>query len=166
MPRKFGAIRYFGKYGRIYKVVINNHTVYNGAQVNLGREGGLGGGGGMGEEEGGKKGGKRIYNQRSYMYWSTGTTGGVGGGKKGRRGEEEGGEEGGSIYHQESYTYWSTGPPGGVGGGEEGGEEGSIGRTFITSNHTCTGAQVIWKGWGRRGGEVEGKGGRWIACTL
>ena len=48
------------------------------------------------------------------------------------------------------------------GGREESGEQGSIGRTFITSNHTCTGAQVIWKGGGRRGGEVEGKGGKWI----
>ena len=26
---------YFGKYGKIYKVVINNSTVYNGAQVDV-----------------------------------------------------------------------------------------------------------------------------------
>ena len=43
-PEVLKKNEYFGKYGRIYKVVINNHTVYNGAQVHL-----VGGGGG-GEE--------------------------------------------------------------------------------------------------------------------
>lgn len=32
-PEVLKKNEYFGKYGRIYKVVINNHTVYNGAQV-------------------------------------------------------------------------------------------------------------------------------------
>ena len=41
-PEVLKKNEYFGKYGRIYKVVINNHTVYNGAQVHL--EGGGGGG--------------------------------------------------------------------------------------------------------------------------
>ena len=44
-PEVLKKNEYFGKYGRIYKVVINNHTVYNGAQVNLGERGGEGGGG-------------------------------------------------------------------------------------------------------------------------
>ena len=35
-PEVLKKNEYFGKYGRIYKVVINNHTVYNGAQVHLG----------------------------------------------------------------------------------------------------------------------------------
>lgn len=60
-PEVLKKNEYFGKYGRIYKVVINNHTVYNGAQVNMeegreeGEEGGwMGGGGGKGgREEGG-----------------------------------------------------------------------------------------------------------------
>lgn len=33
-PEVLKKNEYFGKFGRIYKVVINNHTVYNGAQVN------------------------------------------------------------------------------------------------------------------------------------
>ena len=51
-PEVLKKNEYFGKYGRIYKVVINNHTVYNGAQVNMevgreeGEEGGWMGGGG------------------------------------------------------------------------------------------------------------------------
>ena len=32
-PEVLKKNEYFGKFGRIYKVVINNHTVYNGAQV-------------------------------------------------------------------------------------------------------------------------------------
>ena len=79
-PEVLKKKEYFGKYRRIYKVVINNHTVYNGAQVNLGERGG---GGGEEEEE-------RIYNQRSYMYWRTDTPGGMGGREKG----EEGGRGG------------------------------------------------------------------------
>ena len=47
-PEVLKKNEYFGKYGRIYKVVINNHTVYNGAQVQEGGVGGMGGG-----EEGG-----------------------------------------------------------------------------------------------------------------
>ena len=34
-PEVLKRNEYFGKYGKIYKVVINNHTVYNGAQVSL-----------------------------------------------------------------------------------------------------------------------------------
>ena len=57
-PEVLKKNEYFGKYGRIYKVVINNHTVYNGAQVNLGEgreegeEGGWMGGGGEGRKGG------------------------------------------------------------------------------------------------------------------
>ena len=32
-PEVLKKNEFFGKYGRIYKVVINNHTVYSGAQV-------------------------------------------------------------------------------------------------------------------------------------
>ncbi len=32
-PEVLKKTEYFGKYGKIYKVVINNHTIYNGAQV-------------------------------------------------------------------------------------------------------------------------------------
>lgn len=32
-PEVLKKTEYFGKFGKIYKVVINNHTVYNGAQV-------------------------------------------------------------------------------------------------------------------------------------
>ena len=32
-PEVLKRNEYFGKYGKIYKVVINNHTIYNGAQV-------------------------------------------------------------------------------------------------------------------------------------
>lgn len=32
-PETLRKNEYFGKYGRIFKVVINNHTVYNGTQV-------------------------------------------------------------------------------------------------------------------------------------
>ena len=32
-PETLRKTEYFGKYGRIFKVVINNHTVYNGTQV-------------------------------------------------------------------------------------------------------------------------------------
>ena len=39
-PEVLKKYEYFGKYGRIYKVVINNHTVYNGAQVRAGITGG------------------------------------------------------------------------------------------------------------------------------
>ena len=34
-PEVLKRNEYFGKYGKIYKVVINNHTIYNGAQVSL-----------------------------------------------------------------------------------------------------------------------------------
>ena len=37
-PEVLKKNEYFGKFGRIYKVVINNHTVYNGAQVNKNRK--------------------------------------------------------------------------------------------------------------------------------
>ena len=33
-PEVLKKNEYFGKFGRIYKVVINNHTVYSGVQVN------------------------------------------------------------------------------------------------------------------------------------
>ena len=49
-PEVLKKNEYFGKYGRIYKVVINNHTVYNGAQVHLG---------GRGDE--GKLGGREVW---------------------------------------------------------------------------------------------------------
>ncbi len=39
-PEVLKRNEYFGKYGKIYKVVINSHTIYNGAQVRGGREGG------------------------------------------------------------------------------------------------------------------------------
>ncbi len=32
-PETLRKTEYFGKYGKIFKVVINNHTVYNGTQV-------------------------------------------------------------------------------------------------------------------------------------
>lgn len=32
-PEVLKKNEYFGKYGKIYKVVINNHTIYSGAQV-------------------------------------------------------------------------------------------------------------------------------------
>jgi hypothetical protein len=34
-PEVLKKNEYFGKYGKIYKVVINNHTIYNGAQVGI-----------------------------------------------------------------------------------------------------------------------------------
>ena len=40
-PEVLKKNEYFGKYGKIYKVVINNHTIYNGAQVSE-SEGGFG----------------------------------------------------------------------------------------------------------------------------
>lgn len=43
-PEVLKKNEYFGKYGKIYKVVINNHTIYNGAQVRGKREGREGGG--------------------------------------------------------------------------------------------------------------------------
>lgn len=35
-PEVLKKNEYFGKFGKIYKVVINNHTIYNGAQVKQG----------------------------------------------------------------------------------------------------------------------------------
>ncbi len=32
-PEVLKKNEYFGKYGKIYKVVINNHTIYSGTQV-------------------------------------------------------------------------------------------------------------------------------------
>lgn len=43
-PEVLKKAEYFGKYGKIYKVVINNHTIYNGAQVREGRGRGEGAG--------------------------------------------------------------------------------------------------------------------------
>lgn len=38
-PEVLKKNEYFGKYGKIYKVVINNHTIYSGAQVREGEGG-------------------------------------------------------------------------------------------------------------------------------
>ena len=73
-PEVLKKNEYFGKYGRIYKVVINNHTVYNGAQVRLG-----------GREGGGEEGGEGSMG--GSIKWCTGTpcgrrgVGGMGGGR-------------------------------------------------------------------------------------
>ena len=37
-PEVLKKNEYFCKYGKIYKVVINNHTIYNGAQVKRERD--------------------------------------------------------------------------------------------------------------------------------
>ena len=130
-PEVLKKNEYFGKYGRIYKVVINNHTVYNGAQV---QEGGMGGGG-----RNGRNG--RIYKvvinnhtvyNRAQVYLGGWEEEEVGGGRK-RRGRKE-----------------ST-------GGGKVREEGKYRRIYkvVINNHTVyNGAQVHLGGW------EEGEGGR------